>query len=133
MQDISKLAAKRIGSLQQISRYLDSRKIQMEEELDKASKDIDETEDSMHSLIKQHAATLKAKVEKAREVARKYFADTQRKNSRRPKEMLPTWTDHVRCSRPVHIPGVKQQFLQQQQQVSVPSIQCNIYTEDCKP
>ena len=108
----------------------------MEEELDQTSKDIDKTEDSMHSLIQQHAATLKAKVEKAREVARKYFADTQRKNSRRPKEQcfqhgVPC-TDHVRCSRPVHIPGVKQQFLQQQQ-VSVPSIQCNIYTEDCKP
>ncbi len=141
LQDISKLVGKRIASLQQISRDLDTKKIQMEEELDQASKDISDTEENMHSLIKKHAATLQAKVENAREAARKYITEAQEevKNTEEnaskveyAAQTLYADGDQFTFRTAVQTPGIKQQFLQQEQ-VPVPSIQWSMDTEDCEP
>lgn len=136
LNDISKIAAKRITSLQQMTGDLGTAELSIQEHIDEASRDII---NSMHSMMEFYERKLKAKVKQAKASARQHIANvkTEMENVMESTSSLKLKADatilpDVATSAILQAPNIKQQLLHQQN-LPVPSVLCSVDKKYVKP
>ena len=136
---LSKLAAKRLATLQNIASDAESHDTQIDIAAAQACREIIKTADCMRALITEHEKELLEKVNEAREAFKKQTA-----KSRRECDVLKATTFSLNMSverlkeansplrTVLHAPIAKQEMLQQQD-VAVPSVQWKVNRTSVKP
>ena len=139
LSSLSKLAAKRLATLQNISSDLESCEIQMETDTVEACREITKAADGMRNLITEREKKLLNKVKEARETFKKQAANVKKecdvlKNATSSLNMflerLKTAKSPLRTV--LHVPIAEQEMLQQQG-IAVPSVQWKMNRTSATP
>ena len=136
---LSKVADKRLTTLQKIASDLESTDTQMETEEAEACSEITKTADAMRAIVTECEKKLLNKVREAREIFKKQAANAEKdcdilKNAASSLNMfverLKTGKSPLRTV--LHVPIAEQEMLQQQD-VAVPSVQWKVNRTSVKP